>query len=308
MDEPSKKDNRHDTILDRLNSDFQEYHDKFSQQFHLKIPKNTIKTVHYYRDTLFPYLKDSVYKSNICYLLQSVDYQLWLYKVFRPSLSLENAYFYQLLVSMGIIVEAIVVAILLNPFMEEDAKDRSLGSVGQDYTYIHDHITKNAFSGNIRLLEKVNILPVLTIEKLQAIRVEIRNLVHIQNWEGRLYQSLGYDRFSGHLNDFVQFLDDVKENIKPNEDAETVITKLGFSSNVEKEGSIIDYKEKGGFGFIRCRQTHTDYYFHISFIDKAKTDLNKLRNGLQVRFKLRKGAKGLEAFDLTLQNRNDESQ
>ena len=307
MGENSPKEGRHDEILNRLNSAFQEYHDSFSEQFHLKIPKNTIKTVHYYRDTLFPYLKDSVYKSNICYLLQSVDYQLWLYKVFRPSLSLENAYFYQLIVSMGIITEAIAVAILLNPFMEEDPKDRSLGGVADKYSHIHDHITKNAFSGNIRFLEKTEILPVQTIEKLQSIRVEIRNLVHIQNWEGRLYQSLGYDRFAGYLNDFVQFLDDVKENITENEDAEKVLTKLGFASGAEKEGLIVDYKEKGGFGFIRCEQTHSDYYFHISFIDKEKLDLNKIRNGLKVRFKLRKGAKGLEAFELTLydnKNRN----
>ena len=76
-----------------LNTQFQKFNNQFSEQFHIKIPKDTIKTVHYYRDRYFSYLKDSIYKSNICYLLQQLDYQIWLYKVFRPQLTLANTYF-----------------------------------------------------------------------------------------------------------------------------------------------------------------------------------------------------------------------
>ena len=139
-----------DDVVQYLNKAFQTFHANFSSQFHLKIPKDTIKTVHYYRDHYFPYLRDSIYKSNICYLIQSLDYQLWLYKVFRPSLSLENAVFYQLLVSMGIITEALTTAILLDPFIVQNPKDRSLGAVDQQYSDIRSLITRNSFSRNIR--------------------------------------------------------------------------------------------------------------------------------------------------------------
>jgi hypothetical protein len=47
--------------------------------------------------------------------MQLLDYQIWLYKVFQPGLSLENAYFYQMLMTMGIITEALSTSVLLDP-------------------------------------------------------------------------------------------------------------------------------------------------------------------------------------------------
>ncbi|RME90338.1 MAG: hypothetical protein D6767_07010, partial [Candidatus Hydrogenedentota bacterium] len=49
-----------------LNKRLSHYSEKYSQQFSLKIPKGVVKTINSYRDTFFPYLKDSEYKSNLC--------------------------------------------------------------------------------------------------------------------------------------------------------------------------------------------------------------------------------------------------
>ena len=81
--------------IKNLNQGISEFSEKYLNQFHLQIPKGVIKKVDYYRDYYFSYLNDSIYKSNLCYLIQLIDFQLWQYKLFRPGLSVENSYFYQ---------------------------------------------------------------------------------------------------------------------------------------------------------------------------------------------------------------------
>ena len=110
-----------------LIKEFVEFTEKFSAQIPLAIPKGTLKTIDYYRDTYFKYLKDSEFKSNICYMLQLIEYQLWQYKLFKPQYSLESALFFQLLVTQGIIIEAVVFALIADPLVVTDASDRSKG-------------------------------------------------------------------------------------------------------------------------------------------------------------------------------------
>ncbi|MDH4262682.1 MAG: cold shock domain-containing protein [Spirochaetia bacterium] len=284
-------------IIDDLNKKFQIYTTKFSKQFHLQIPKNTLNTVQFYRDSYFPFLKNSIYKSNICYLMQLIDYQIWLYKVFKPGLSLENALFYQLLITMGIISEALATAILLNPIIDENNRDVSLGKVNDTHKLIHDRIVKNQFQNNISLITKFKLLPTELIEKFTKIRIDIRNMIHIQNWDGRLYQQLSIDKFSADLEEFRIFLGEVKSNVKINHTPEHLNLEFFEISQVDSQktytGIIIQFDSVKGFGFIKSESFQRSIYFHRS--NSVQSDREQLQSGVTVNFKLIEGKKGIEA-------------
>lgn len=286
-----------------LNESFQLYSEKFSKQFHLKIPKDVVKRVSHYRDTYFAYLKDSVYKSNICYLLQLVDYQLWLYRLFRPALSLENAYFYQLMVTMGIVAEALSAAILIDPLLEEDSKDRSLGEAKEENSQIAMAITRNNFTENLKIAEKLEILPRELIHTFQEFRRSIRNLVHIQNWEGRLYESLEYNRFREVLDGFRKFLGELKTNIDLSHspaDLERALFGHDFLAGAKRhQGVIVQFNPRGGFGFIKSGKGKRQIYFHASQLGDIKE--SQIKDNLKVTFKYKIGQRGYEAADILLQ-------
>ena len=298
---PSGADD-HRRILSHLNESLQKYSEQFSEQFHLKIPKGAIKKVDFYRDHYFGYLKDSVYKSNICYLLQTIDFQIWLYQLFRPRLSVENTYFYQLTVSLGIVAEALASAILLNDFIEENPGDRSMGQVTEGHLHIRETVINSAFAENIKRIEKLQLLPADLIAELQDLRRNVRNQVHIQGWEGRLYQSLTYDWFDQKLRQFRAFLQKIPAAFKPLE-TPTELEVLLFGGTVDLErlyqGTIIAFNQKGGFGFIKTDDFDQQLYFHIASVtDKVAED--KLK-GSAVQFKLRRGRKGIEAAEIACQ-------
>ncbi len=316
-----------DTI-DFLNEQFHLYTDHFSKQFHLKIPKNVVKRVSDYRDTYFSYLKDSVYKSNICYLLQLLDYQLWLYRIFHPSLSLENAYFYQLLVTMGIGTEALCVAILLDPLLEENGRDRSLGGVREMHANLGSVIVKNSFQANLRALRQLQLIPEPLLETFESFRREIRNSVHIQNWEGRLYESLQYDYFRKKLDDYRKFLSVLNAEIKISHDAmklekvllgDTILSappaEITLDSSDASEsrqnrtsrsfsrylGRIVQFQKKGGYGFIAMANGR-QIYFHVSQLENLRE--KDVTLSMKVEFSIQTGKKGYEAAQITLYQEN----
>jgi len=284
-------------IINDLNRKFQIFAGKFSKQFHLQIPKNTLNTVQFYRDTYFPYLKNSVYKSNICYLMQLIDYQIWLYKVFKPALSLENALFYQLLITMGIISEALGTAILLNPLVEENTKDVSLGKVNERYQALHDRVVKNQFQNNIKLIAKFQLLEPPLLDTFTRIRVDIRNMIHIQNWEGRLYQQLSLEKFSAHLEEFRLFLGDVKSAVALRHTPEDLAMEFFEIPDPDFQkiyrGTIVQFDPVKGFGFIKSDALPRSIYFHRSKSPAAEKD--NLQIGRESAFKLIEGKKGIEA-------------
>lgn len=283
-------------IVKELNKNFQTYANRFSGQFHLQIPKHVLNTVQFYRENFFDYLKNSVFKSNICYLMQLLDYQIWLYKVFKPGLSLENAYFYQMLTTMGIIAEAISATILLNPLIEEDQKDVSLGSIPSRHDILHGRIVNNHFTDNIRLLRKYKILPESLIEEFTKTRTKIRNLVHIQNWEGRLYNQLGLDQFSEYLESFRKFLMDLKAGINMQHTADELNREFFHVTQIDAEkhyeGTIVQFNPEKGYGFIQSDLLEREIYFHRSSFIAEK---DQLFPGEKIQFKLVNGKKGIEA-------------
>lgn len=275
------------------------FQEKFSEQFSVRIPRGVIQKVDFYRDTYFPYLKDSEYKSNVCYLLQLVDYQIWLYRLFRPSLSLENSYFYQLLVTMGIVSEALVNAILLNPLVISTEEDRSIGNVPEESEYMQRQINKASYSDNLNLLQKLSLLPEETLTSFHEFRREIRNLVHVQNWKGRLYQSLDYNFFRERLNQFKNLLLEVKDKIAVTHDAATLKEML-FGGDLipgqKYKGEIYSYNRERGFGFIRPRDSSQNVYFHISAFPARIQPLE----GASVEFLLEDSKKGVAAREIVL--------
>ena len=281
----------HQELIHRLNQDLELFREKFSAQFHLKIPKGVVKKVDVYRLEFFDYLEESTYKSNICYLLQLIDYQLWLYQLFRPSLSLENTYFYQLLVSMGVTAEGLVVAILLNPYFKLKQSERDA-----NFSVVTGHIVRNSFHKNIEALKSLKVLPGSLVSEYQTIRTEIRNIVHIQNWEGKLHESLTAEIFQSKMQQFKTFLIQIKENIRMESLDMQNISMFFFKAEIDftqdYQGSIINFVHKGGYGFIQVRAIQKEIYFHIS---DALINEKAIKPGLRVTFQIQVGRSGLEA-------------
>ena len=244
-----------------------------------------------YRLEFFDYLEESTYKSNICYLLQFIDYQLWLYKLFRPSLSLENTYFYQLLVSMGVTAEGLVVAILLNPYFKLKQSERDA-----NFSAATGHILRNSFHKNIEALKYLKVLPGGLVSEYQTIRTEIRNIVHIQNWEGKLHESLTEEVFLSKMKRFKTFLIQVKENIRLESLDIQNISRFFFKAEIDftkdHQGSIVNFAHKGGYGFIWVKTLQKEIYFHISNVLIQEKDI---KTGLKVTFQIQVGRSGLEA-------------
>ena len=286
-------------LIRRLNQDISLFKDKFTPQFHLKIPAGVVRKIDTYRVEYFSYLEESSYKSNLCYLLQCIDYQLWLYQLFRPSLSLENTYFYQLLVTMGIMAEGLVVSILLNPFFAH-LKEASTKNFN-DLNAVKEEIIRKSFQKNIQALDKLDILSPSLVNQYQNIRSEIRNIVHIQNWEGRLHESLTLNQFEIKMSHFKGFLLAVKKNIN----LQYGITEMKlhfFKSNVDFAkkywGDITSFNAKKGYGFIDVKTLNRDIYYHIS---NLKVDENQIKVGRKVRFHIKIGKSGLEAKEIHLE-------
>jgi cold shock CspA family protein len=229
--------------------------------------------------------------------MQLIDYQIWLYKVFKPALSLENALFYQLLITMGIISEALATGILLNPLIEENSRDVSLGKVDDKYKHLHDRVVKNQFQNNIRLITKFNLLSPTSIEKFTKIRIDIRNMIHIQNWEGRLYRQLSLEKFSVYMEEFRVFLGDIKSEISINHSAADLSLEFFEISDINfmkmYTGIIIQFDPAKGFGFVKTEALNRSIYFHRS--NSASTEKEQLQIGARVQFKLIEGKKGIEA-------------
>ncbi len=279
------------------------FNEKYLQQFSLKIPPGVIHRVDEYKKEYFGYLKESVYKSNICYLLQCIDFQLWLYRLFKPSLSAENAYFYQLLISMGITAEALATAILMDILLPSKESSLSKNSENDQKTSmdktLQEKIIKNSFQNNIRAIEKLKILPLEVSEKYQNIRGNIRNLVHLQNWTGSLYQNLTLEKFQEKMGQFKFILLEVKENISMNHSKKEIQNYFFADIDFQKEhsGTIVNYSEKKGYGFIKTYGINKELYFHASnFIGPEK----QVQPNAAVLFYIYQGKKGPEAGNIRL--------
>ena len=57
-------DNHKEAFIQQLKNDISIFNEQYINQFLLDIPKGVINKIDYYRDTFFPYLVHSDYKSN----------------------------------------------------------------------------------------------------------------------------------------------------------------------------------------------------------------------------------------------------
>lgn len=280
-----------------LNESLKQYQNKFSEQFHLKIPGGVVTKIDYYRDTYFSYLKDSVYKSNLCYLMQLVDFLLWIYKLFKPGLSLENSYFYQLQITMGIVIEALATALLLNPIIKSDADDRSKGQVSNEYEYLRRATLKSSFKNNIDYLAKLGIINDTIKSDYHKFRSEIRNSVHIQNWEGRLYSNLTVEHFQNKIKAFRNLLRDIKEKVQMIHSAEDLRDIFYSAEEGYITGVITEFNYRKRFGFIKYDKNKPDAFFYQNAFSK-KIPQEKLIQK-KVVFQLMNHPKGPRAVDIS---------
>lgn len=278
-----------------LIKEFVEFTEKFSAQIPLAIPKGTLKTIDYYRDTYFKYLKDSEFKSNICYMLQLIEYQLWQYKLFKPQYSLESALFFQLLVTQGIIIEAVVFALIADPLVVTDASDRSKGTGNPEHANLLKIIRRRTFAAHIQQLRSMGILTNELCTELDTFRNEIRNLVHLQNWEGRLYRQLPLTDYNKHLQDFDRILKSLNDQIGQTHTMADLLTYYGLDGR-RIRGSVKFLNQRSGKGQLEAKGVH-DF---IPFFANELAAGTYLRRGDAVSFTLVATEHGVRARDVEL--------
>lgn len=274
--------------------DFVEFTEKFSAQIPLAIPKGTLKTIDYYRDTYFKYLKDSEFKSNICYMLQLLEYQLWQYKLFKPQYSLESALFFQLLVTQGIIIEAVVFALIADPLVLTDSSDRSKGTGNPEHANLLRIIRRRTFAAHIQQLRAMSIVSGELCNELDTFRNEIRNLVHLQNWEGRLYRQLPLADYNRHLQDFDRILKSLNAQIQGGHSLQDLLAYYSLDGR-RIRGTVKYLNTKSGKGQIEAKVVH-DY---IPFFASELTGNIYPRRGESVTFALTATELGVRAVALT---------
>jgi len=246
--------------------------------------------------------ENSIYKSNLSYLMQLIDYQLWHFNLFKPGLSLMNSFFYQLLIIIGIVTESLCVSILLDPCIETNS-DPSLGNVKQDSEKIQKVLSARSFADNINMLVKLRIITEDSRKELHSIRKEIRNMVHIQNWEGRLYNSLTLDFFIEKLSRFKSLLINIKLTIQMNHSIEELQSYLNIEDSIKNKqfyGIIQSYHSDKGFGFIESQSFEKNIFFHFSKIKNYSEDIS-LKEGDKLSFNIKQSQKGYEAENINLE-------
>ncbi|MBV6492128.1 MAG: hypothetical protein LDLANPLL_00119 [Turneriella sp.] len=270
--------------------EFVEFSEKYSAQIPLAIPKGTLKTIDYYRDTYFKYLKDSEFKSNICYMLQLIEYQIWLYKLFKPQYSLESALFFQLLITQGLVIEAVVFALIADPLVVTDANDRSKGSTKEEYINLLNLIRRRTFSAHLQQLRTMEIVNVELAEELDAYRTQIRNLVHLQNWDGRLYRQITQTEYNKHLQEFDSLLKKINSSVKSDHSLDALIGYYQLDGRTIK-GVVKFYNYKSKRGQIDAKGAH-DY---IPFFGEEDFGAWEPTKGEDVIFRLAVLDKGVRA-------------
>ncbi|HRP68405.1 MAG TPA: hypothetical protein PLY93_02625 [Turneriella sp.] len=248
--------------------EFVEFSEKYSAQIPLAIPKGTLKTIDHYRDTYFKYLKDSEFKSNICYMLQLIEYQLWQYKLFKPQYSLENALFFQLLITQGIVIEAVVFALIADPLVTSDKLDRSKGSTNDEYSLLLNLIRRRTFSSHVQQLAAMEILSEPLREKLDTFRSEIRNLVHLQNWDGRLYRQITLVEYTKHLHEFDVLLKELNAQVTAVHTLDVLLQYYQLDGRSIK-GIVKFYNRNSRRGQIDAKSVHDyiPFFYEDSFGD-----------------------------------------
>lgn len=236
--------------------DFVEFSEKYSSQIPLAIPKGTLKTIDYYRDTYFKYLKDSEFKSNICYMLQLIEYQLWQYKLFKPQYSLESALFFQLLITQGIVIEAVVFALIADPLVVSDTGDRSKGTTNSEHQNLLNLIRKRTFAMHIDQLRAMHIVDDSLADELDQFRNEIRNLVHLQNWDGRLYRQISQADYNKHLKAFDEILKKLNANISAGHTLQELLGYYALDGR-KLRGTVKFFNRNSGRGQLEVKGPHS---------------------------------------------------
>lgn len=273
--------------------DFVEFSEKYSSQIPLAIPKGTLKTIDYYRDTYFKYLKDSEFKSNICYMLQLIEYQLWQYKLFKPQYSLESALFFQLLITQGIVIEAVVFALIADPLVVSDAGDRSKSSTNSEYQNLLNLIRKRTFAMHIDQLRAMHIVEDTLADELDQFRNEIRNLVHLQNWDGRLYRQISQADYNKHLKAFDEILKKLNVNIRAGHTLEELLGYYALDGRTLR-GTVKFFNRNSGRGQLEVKGPHN----YVPFFREDLAGERLPHKGDSMEFKLAVTELGVRAIQL----------
>lgn len=258
-------------------------------QYHLKIPEGTVTKIDYIRDTDFSYLKDSVYKSNISYLIQQINFQTWIYKLFRPTLSLENGFFYMLQTQMGIMVETLLAAILYDPFIKPE-EDRSLGDVKLKYSDLGKTIQNIGFAKMLRLCREQQILPLEILSEIDQIRDYRNEEIHLHGIDFRIYKNFDFQKFKEKYGLVTNILKELAVHFSSRtiNHSATNLREYFFGYNESQEvfeGTITFLQLENSYGLVKIHNKE-NIYFNLqkddNFSKKQKVFFRffKTENGL----------------------------
>lgn len=273
-------------------------------QYRLSIPSGVVTKIDTIRDSDFYYLADSLYKSNISYLVQQVNFQIWIYKLFGPKYSLENSLFYVLKLLLAIMTETLIVAILYNPLIKEEA-DRSLGDVAACYQDIQQAIGNMSFYELIHLGAEAAALNEEHVNYMHEIR-KLRNEVHLQGKRERIYNNMDFKKFSAEYDLINKTLTALKKSYarKPLSHTPADLRKLLFAYKGDDknffEGRVTHIQRKDGFGhlspYVERKAVRGILYFNKESIGEEL--FKKLKRNQKVLFRFFLGPNGLAAQEI----------
>ena len=226
-------------------------------------------------------------------MLQLIEYQLWQYKLFKPQYSLESALFFQLLITQGIIIEAVVFALIADPLVVPDAHDRSKGTTSGEHENLLYMIRRRTFAAHVQQLRAMHIVSEPLATELDAFRNEIRNLVHLQNWDGRLYRQIPQAEYTRHLNAFDLLLRKLNGEISPGHSLEALLAYYQLDGRILR-GSVKFFNRNSRRGQLEAKGLH-DY---IPFFAEDMPPGWLPRKGENVSFTLAVAAPGIRAVGI----------
>jgi cold shock CspA family protein/uncharacterized protein YukE len=154
---------------------------------------------------------------------------------------------------------------------------------------------KRTFASHIQQLRNMHVLSDKLCDRLDKFRNEIRNLVHLQNWEGRLYRQITQAEYSKHLTEFDELLKELNTAIRYAPQLQDLLRYYRLDGQ-RLRGTVKYFSDKTGRGQIEAKIPHE----YIPFFCETTADLLK---GDTVTFKLEVGPKGIYASDVRLESR-----
>ena len=188
------------------------------------------------------------------------------------------------------IIEAVVFALIADPLVISDSSDRSKGTTNAEHLNLLNLIRRRTFASHVQQLRAMRIVDAALADELDAFRNEIRNLVHLQNWDGRLYRQIPQADYTKHLQAFDRLLKSLNGAVKAEREF-TDLTAYYLLDGRMLSGQVKFFNRNSGRGQIDAKGPH-DY---IPFFREDMIEGWSPRKGENITFTLAVTEPGIRA-------------